>query len=233
MGNPLLSLGWKITDWNGRGKGIHHFGVNNKNYIYINIPKNASTWMKDKFNGNNINYIKDPIDDATYVVVLKDPIDRWISGAAQAFVGCSPENPHFFLNIGFNDIFDHIVFDEHTAPQTMFLDNIDHARTVWFNCDNFLSETWNHWAVDKIVPRKQSKWHTDIYNPYNISALGKANQFPGWYDKSKTVVGWTQQQIKDMLTEHLNTCPTHMAHLKEYYKIDYDLIESVKFYDAR
>jgi hypothetical protein len=97
-----------------------------------------------------------------------------------------------------------------------------------------LSETWNHWAVDRIAPRKKkSKRHTDIDNPYNISALGKANQFPGWYDKDKTVVGWTQQQIKDILTEHLNICPRHVARLKEYYKMDYNLIESVKFYEAR
>lgn len=218
-----LSVGWKMSDWNSRGECLFQKGLDSNNYVYVNIPKNASSWIKEQFNGKEHNYINNPID-ATYVVALRDPVSRWISGAAQAFSGCPPDNPHFFLSIGFNAIFDHIVFDEHTAPQTMFLDKIDYNQTVWFNCDYFLTENWNSWANNKIVPMAtEFKLYADSENLYNISALSRVKQ----------VNAWQQQKIIDMLTNHLNTCPLHLRQLKEFYADDYKLIQSVKFYDPR
>jgi hypothetical protein len=226
-----LSCGWKMSDWQDRGRSWLTYGKDNQNYSYINIPKCASTWMKDQFGGQEHNYINNPVE-CEYVVVLRDPVERWISGAAQAFVGCSPENPHFFLNLGFNAIFDHMVFDEHTAPQKMFLDQIDYNKTVWFDCNSNLIKNYQSWADDKIISATQLLYK-DQANPYNISALSSANQFPGWYDKSTVVTGWTQQQIIDVLTNHLNTCPSHLRQLQEFYADDYQLRESVKFYAAR
>jgi hypothetical protein len=237
-----FSTGWKPSDWKNRGACFLQQNCGN-NYIYVNIPKNASSWMKEKFNRREYNYINDPID-ATFIVVLRDPVSRWISGAAQAFVGCSPQSPYFFLNIGFNAIFDHVVIDEHTAPQTMFLDEINHDRTVWFNCDPNLIKNWKSWSSKKIVPvpNRLSVWKqfsnrlklSATKNPYNISALGKANKFFEWPDGTQqTVTGWTQQQIIDTLTDHLNTCPMHLEQLKNFYKKDYELIQSIRFYDAR
>ena len=218
-----LSVGWKMSDWTSRGTCLFQKGLDSNNYAYVNIPKNASSWIKEQFNGTEHNYINDPID-ATYVVALRDPVSRWISGAAQAFSGCPPENPHFFLSIGFNAIFDHMVFDEHTAPQIMFLDKIDYNQTVWFNCDSFLNENWNDWANNRIIPMAtESKLYADSENPYNISALSRVKQ----------ANAWQQQKIVDILTNHLNTCPLHLGQLKEFYADDYKLIQSVKFYDPK
>jgi hypothetical protein len=227
-----FSTGWKMSEWKHRGECFLHQTLGN-NYTYINIPKNASSWMKKYFNGREYNYINNPID-STFVVVLRDPISRWVSGAAQVFAGCSPESPHFFLNIGFNLIFDHIVFDEHTAPQTMFLDKINYDQTVWFNCDSTLTKNWKSWASDRLIaPGKRSAQDTTT-NPHNISALGQANKFVKWPDGTQqTVTGWTQQQIIDTLTDHLNTCPMHLEQLKNFYTKDYELIQSIRFYDAR
>jgi hypothetical protein len=227
-----FSAGWQMSEWKYRGECFLQQNCGN-NYIYVNIPKNASSWAKIQFSGRPHNYISDPID-ATFIVLLRDPVSRWISGAAQVFVGCSTENPNFFLNIGFNAIFDHIVFDEHTALQTMFLDKINYDQTVWFNCDSTLPKNWKSWASDRFDPvTKRSEQDTNK-NPYNISALGQANKFVEWPDGTQQIVtGWTQQQIIDTLTDHLNTCPMHLEQLKNFYKKDYELIQSIRFYDAR
>lgn len=52
-------------------------------------------------------------------------------------------------------------------------------------------------------------------------------------NSNKTVTGWTQQQIKDTLVDHLNTCPRHLEQLKAYYRMDQELIDSVEFYEAK
>jgi hypothetical protein len=225
---------WKVQDFSEQGRSILHMGIDARPYVYVNIPKNASSWLKAQIDGPYFNYITDSRPESIYVVALRDPIERWISGAAQSFVGCSPENPWFFLNLGFNAIFDHVVFDEHTAPQKLFLTNIDFDKVVWFNCDKNLDTNWNDWAKDKIIPRtSNTDWWAEPTNPYNISALGKANFFPAQHDESKNITGWTQQRIIDMLREHLNTCPEHVEQLKWYYRECYELIDSVKFYKAR
>ena len=218
------------------GSSWLHVGPDGTEYVYVNIPKNASSWMKYQFNGREFDYLTTPYDKVTFVILLRDPIDRWISGAAQALYGCSPESDHFFLNVGYNSIFDQVALDEHTRCQHLFLKTklYEKHNVVWFKCDANLKTNWEHWAKDKISPRMLgADRDTTTANPFNISKLGVGNQFPGWYDQSTTVVGWTQQQIKDTLVDHLNTCPRHLEKLKAYYRMDQELIDSVEFYEAR
>ena len=213
-----------------------HVGPDGTEYVYLNIPKNASSWMKHQFNGEEFNYLTTSYSKVTFVILLRDPIDRWISGAAQSLYGCSPESDRFFLNVGYNSIFDKLALDEHTQCQHMFLRHklYENHNVVWFKCDADLKTNWEHWAKDKITPRiPGADGYMDTANPFNISKLGAANQFPGWHNKSKTVVGWTQQQIKDTLVDHLNTCPQHLDRLKAYCRMDQDLIDSVEFYETR
>jgi hypothetical protein len=226
---------WRAERASDHGRSILHMGVDNRPYVYVNIPKNASSWLKDQIDGTLFNYVTDSIPDSTYIIVLRDPIERWISGAAQSFIGCSTEDDYFFLNIGFNAIFDQILFDEHTAPQKAFLKDINFENVVWFRCDENLDTNWNNWAKDKITTATvhNGRWHNED-NPYNVSSKGLTpNQFPSQQDKSKNVAGWTQQRITNVLREHLNTCPKHVEQLKWYYRKCYKLINSVKFYEAR
>jgi hypothetical protein len=70
-------------------------------------------------------------------------------------------------------------------------------------------------------------------NSYNISALAMPQLFHEWPSGESLHTGWTQQQIIDTLTDHLNTCPVHLEQLKNFYTKDYELIQSIRFYDAR
>ena len=54
-------------------------------YMYINIPKNASSWTKPNLLDHSwefYNYRTDNLDKQA-LVVLRDPVDRWISGIAE------------------------------------------------------------------------------------------------------------------------------------------------------
>ena len=234
--------GWQLSDFKQNDTSwIQHDGKNNTNYIYINIPKNASSWMKNNFGGWFYNFRTNKFDQSvpsevedllknpnppTYVIILRDPIERWLSGAAQAFYECPPDDPGFFMNYSDNLIFNTIVFDEHTAPQTMFLKNVDLSRVVWFDCTDDLTDQIVTWSQDKfaIDPKPASHYKE---NAYKISKLN----IPQRLDTNPS--NWTMIQCIDTLKHRLFSNLEHVKKLKEFYKDDYALRESIKFYGTR
>lgn len=234
--------GWQLSDFKQNDTAwIQHDSKNNINYIYINIPKNASSWMKNNFGGWFYNFrtnkFGQPVPSEVealllnpnppiYVIVLRDPIERWLSGAAQAFFECPPDDPGFFMNYSDDLIFNTIVFDEHTAPQTMFLKNLDLSQVVWFNCTDNLTNHVVKWSQDKfaIAPKPASDYKE---NAYKISKLN----IPQRLDTNPE--NWTMMQCIDALKHRLFSNAEHVNKLKEFYKDDYTLIESVEFYGTR
>jgi len=234
--------GWKLSDFKQNDTSwIQHDDKTNTNYIYINIPKNASSWMKNNFGGwfynfrtNKFDQILPPeVEDLlknpnppVYVIILRDPIERWLSGAAQAFFECSPDDPGFFMNYSNDLIFNTIVFDEHTAPQTIFLKDVDLSRVVWFDCTDDLTDQIVTWSQDKfaIDPKPTSHYKE---NAYKISKLN----IPQRLDINP--LNWTMIQCIDALKHRLFSDPKHVKKLKEFYKDDYALRESIKFYGTR
>jgi hypothetical protein len=232
--------GWKTSDFTPGYSLLRYNYVHDASYVYINIPKNASCWMKENFGGYEYNFLTNQFlgtptskitkvhglgVELTYVVILRDPIDRWLSGAAQSFYGCSPTNINFFTNIKNDQLFSQIVFDEHTAPQTLFLSNLDKSKVTWFNCNVSLIKNVSSWMQEKFN-EQVTTLDQNAGNKYNISNQGVPNQFD-------SVTGWTQQQIINELKIRLDSDPTYLQNLKNFYKDDYKLRESVKFYGTR
>lgn len=234
--------GWRLSDFKQNDTAwIQHSDQNNSNYIYINIPKNASSWMKNNFGGWSYNFRDNKFDQpvppevqsilqapnpATYVIVLRDPVERWLSGAAQAVYECAPDDPGFFMNWSDSLIFDTVAFDEHTAPQTMFLQGIDLSRVVWFDCTNNLESNLIAWSKDKFpIDVKPISYYA--YNAYKISRL----DIPQNLDDNSP--HWTMMQCIDALRQRLFNKPEHLEKIKLFYKDDYKLRESVKFYGTR
>lgn len=234
--------GWKLSDFKQNDTSwIQHDDKTNTNYIYINIPKNASSWMKNNFGGWFYNFRTNKFDQPVpsevedllknpnppvYVIILRDPIERWLSGAAQAFFECSPDDPGFFMNYSDDLIFNTIVFDEHTAPQTIFLKDVDLSRVVWFDCTDNLTNHVVEWSQDKfaITPKPASDY---AENAYKISKLN----IPQRLDTNPS--NWTMMQCIDALKHRLFSNTEHVNKLKEFYKDDYTLRESVGFYGTR
>ena len=101
--------------------------------IYVNIPKNASSWISLQFNqgvnhdATNINYY-DVVDltQCRFIVILRDPLDRWISGMTQ-MIYTEPETDLDGVANSMNiDTFDWetviatVAYDNHTQKQIHF-----------------------------------------------------------------------------------------------------------------
>ena len=138
--------------WAGVG---HHLGEcwanSDKSLTYINIPKNASSYMKACLMGSKYKwtYYNHFIAQQQNLIILRDPVDRWCSGMAQSLFNSKME-------MSDDDIFKHITFDDHTELQTYFLQDIDLTNTVFFLVDDQLTENLNTWSIenDNVVSTK-------------------------------------------------------------------------------
>ena len=192
-----------------------------QHYVYVPIPKCASSWMKHIFFGNvSVNFETQSQDlphDAEFVVVLRDPVDRWISGMIQYFRGVNLTWSGHYRNLGWDRVLSQVIFDNHTEHQTSFLQKIDHRRTTWFKFGPELRGDFLHWCQDKIVVTGRDR------GPMNCSA----NQ-PGMRPGSNLCAN---EIIKDIHTM-INSNPGYQQLLREFYREDCKLYDSVPFYRA-
>lgn len=210
--------------------------------IYINIPKNASSWTKHHMPGALFNYLTktfytDPglpfnqiprwpagITDIKYLVILRDPIDRWITGLAQYLNGWAPDHPLHINNIDWKMVFDKVVFDSHTQPQCEFIQGINRDATVWLRCDQNLAN--NFAKVLEQFTGCMPTITTQDQDPNNVFNVTR---------KNKPTVGEVfttelQQNIVDKISNVLKQNSNYTKRLQEVYKQDIDLFNSVKFF---
>ena len=112
-------------------------------HFLLQIPKNASTFLGNCLTANgwtfsNISHTQNVVQ----LVVLRDPVERWLSGfatyAALHLFGWGYGSDHFIKE--YNPlvekiIFTKLAFDDHTAPQSVFLEQLDdNNEIVYFDC---------------------------------------------------------------------------------------------------
>ena len=137
------------TRWSG-----HKFGTclvrHEDKLVYVNIPKNATEWAKSTIGGQRHNFIDDPLpDDYQYLVILRDPQTRLVSGICEWLKRYTPINPTDEI-LDNPDVLTMLVgqggaHDEHTELQARFIEDIPRDRTTFFRCDDTLKETVEHW----------------------------------------------------------------------------------------
>ena len=101
-------------------------------WFVLNIPKNASTYITNVLLANRWQHWNLSLGQFHSVIVpLRDPLERWISGTATYCCShiLSPGygSDHFCRD--YNDlvqrlILDNIFFDDHTVPQSTYVDFI-------------------------------------------------------------------------------------------------------------
>jgi hypothetical protein len=115
------------------------------NIFFLNIPKNASTFLSSVLQQNNWYYSSlNNFQGSKVICVLRDPIDRWISGmatySALYLLGKNYGSDMFVKDYNILTerlIFDNIVFDDHTASQVEFVNCIPNDKEiVYFLIDN-------------------------------------------------------------------------------------------------
>ena len=196
---------------------MYHAGLRQ---CYINIPKNASSFLRHYFKdtGWKHMHVGMNMDIDTNIIVLRDPIERWITGIAQHIttniLGENFGSTHYLEQT--NElveklIFDQIVFDDHTEQQSWFLEPFDLTNSVFFYCNSDLSK------------------NLDSY----FGSIGT-----DFHLTNKPYVNVSQEQFDNAnLVEHFKKLVYNNEHyqdkLRSYFVRDYDLIHSVNFYDPR
>jgi len=180
--------------------------------VYVNIPKNATAWTKQIFCGQEHNFINEPLpDDYQYLVILRDPHKRVVSGICewlQRYTPIKPNNPILdnpdviTLLLGTGG-----THDEHTELQCRFIEGIPIQRTTFFKCDETLEENFKDWAEKNC--------------PTLLSKFAKAN-------KHQTVRHWKDRL--DNLENLINTTPVLAERIKDQIKIDQLVYDSVQYY---
>jgi len=116
-------------------------GFYNDKACIVLIPKNASTAISAYCSWTPTDYKH--INRRTYIAVIRDPIDRWISGATEYLWRCQQ-----FDNTDIRSFnLEKLHLDKHTQPQHTFIEMLDPNRTKLYqfepNLLHRMQEDWN------------------------------------------------------------------------------------------
>lgn len=199
-------------DWTHKG---HRYGTcmskADVNLMYVNIPKNASSWTKPNlldWGWEFYNYHSDKLDKLA-IVVLRDPVDRWISGIAECLTLYHPSfdlQDHETVEL----IFDRICFDDHTERQVNFIHGLDTSECIFLKCDKDYRKNFSSLVADYIGPNK--------YDRYD------------YQHESRNCPDRTR--FKNIFEREIQN-PKYLDQVQSYFQEDYKLIDSVDFYVAR
>lgn len=204
-----MSLGNLIPRGYRPGSGL----ISPTGIFYLNIPKNASTYLTNLLLANEWthNDVYSP-DIKECIVVLRDPVERWISGfatyAASWLLGENYGSTHFRED--YNDlterlIFDQLVFDDHTTEQVKFVEQLGDKPITFFKLNHGL-------GID--------------LESFLDCRLGLNNPIPGNVSEDN----YDTKTIADHMRYRIGQDPVLRAKIIERYNADYDLIKSAHYY---
>jgi hypothetical protein len=174
--------------------------VNDKTYIHI--PKNASSFIKGVLIGSGgfWHHSETLINSNENLIMLRDPIDRWLSGITQYLHNTKQD-------LSIEEIVNKITFDDHTDLQTYFLQGVDLDNSTFMFVDENLRANLANWIYNHGY-----RTNVDIAIEYNASSE----------DDRAT----TKEYYAKLLDQH----PEFVLKLQQHFEEDYKLIGKVKFY---
>ena len=200
--------------WTHKG---HTYGQchtrDDSDYLFVNIPKNSSSWTQTLVAHWCLwephNYYDQPeLLDKIALVTLRDPVNRWISGIAEYITLYHPRLECSEINATMLDwIFDRVAFDDHTERQTLFIENLNLDKIVWFWCDQDYNANFSNFLLSV----------GELNETYVMSAPINESK-----TNSKKII------ITEFFKNHLKNS-TYLNKLQQYYRSDYQLIKSVNF----
>lgn len=198
-----------------KNKG-HVFGEcmshQNTDTMYVYIPKNASSWTKPKLKDwgwEFYNYHKDNLYSKHAIIVLRDPVERWISGMAEYMcLYHSKIDTAYFSKSFFDIIFDRVAFDDHTEKQSLFIDGLNFNNCTFFWCGENYRQHFSKFLNGK-----------DMNNRYfNYDYQHVSDHDP------------ERKKFKTFFTKAIEQNSKYLYNLEKYFVEDYKLINSIKFY---
>ena len=187
----------------------------NRDIFYLNIPKNASTYLTNIFKENNWSHwnILDNSDTINKsIAFIRDPVDRWISGfatyAALHLFGPGYGSDHFVED--YNDlskriIFDQVIFDDHTEHQVKYVEQILNHNPIFFRYNENLIQQINSFLG------------------HNLNTITVGD--------NKSESNYDTNQISQFVKKQITNNPDLKAQVVQAYKKDYEFINSIEFYN--
>lgn len=170
-----------------------------KDITFVHIPKNASSFVKGCLINNGWQHSDSLVKSNRYLVVLRDPLERWLSGMAEYQVNSNQ------LDLDVHTIFNTITFDDHTEQQLYFLQDIDYFDTVFLKFDDNLRENLNKFLLE-------NGFANGVTGIENINASDA-----------------TKQAIKNNLRKWMDVYPEYKQKILNYFAVDRNLYESVTY----
>lgn len=214
------------------------------NYLsfYCLIPKNASSWISSVFRhngwieGTQENFPKQSIDEL--IVVLRDPVERWVAGVAQYLIGYIL-NSHWFdkdkysqgyygsyipgkLNYfgkfisgqqfieNYNEVIERLLFEQIAFD--------DHTQEQCWYVNHFTSSNISWFYLNK-------DFEAAFFNHFKSISLS----VPPVPDYNKGQDNVHVKIITDFLHDRIRQRPYLKNCIERYYRKDYDMIEQADF----
>lgn len=191
-----------------RGICYNKLGID---YIYVPIPKNASTYISRHLQRKGWvqqNYFKNPyLDNKKPFVVLRDPFERWLSGFSEYIARLIDRDYNDFEFLRDKNLYDRVVYDEHTQSQSFYIDWLDLNKTYFLYMDTSFTE------------------NLDFFLNSNVGSNMN-------FDKGQFVNDSNDRKHRHSVRTELNTVlkmyPEIEKNIKNFYKNDYDLIDQLR-----
>lgn len=154
--------------------------------------------------------------NAPAMVILQDPIKRWVSGLVEYLLLVdinrtrNTDNNMTRLSVTPEVVFDQIIFDVHTFPQSSFIKGLDlNCDFIWFDAKK----------KSQLVPTV-SKYFTEKGVANNHWSIGP-------YDQK---IDDQKHRLTKLYAKMLKENPALLEKVKNVYAEDYKLINSIEFY---
>ena len=194
-------------------------------YAWINIPKNASSFIQKVLDDNHwitpANDLVDNIlamDSIKKMCVLRDPVDRWISGFAECFCFIDVQNIHELLNLDsfWDTLLKNPVYDDHTEYQHRFVGVATNVKYIYMNSDSGTDPNRFY--------RDLTEW---------IRMTGGESNFQHWKERINPSTNNTNKlSINNKIREILKQHPQRKKDITELHQKDYQLLDRLTRYKS-
>jgi hypothetical protein len=181
----------------------------NSALMYVHIPKNASSWTKPNlldWGWEYYNYHTDGLNKHA-LVILRDPIDRWLSGIAEYLTLYHPT-----MQVPFKEtadlIFDRVTFDDHTEKQVKFLHGLNTDNCTFMRCDSNYRSNFSNFIATKLG---DNRYHNYAYQHTSENCPSRS-------------------KFKRIFAQLVESEPKYLKRIQDHFAEDYQLLNQITFY---